>query len=258
MVPDMTHKILTIIFASIALTACQTDGGSSDSGTSSDIDSGAIAGSTAALTFQNGNFVVLDRSTVKSYFFPEDGPVELNDTIHVWNAETIFPEGQSSLYVGSDFGVTILDINDAGKFTFVGEATHIASCDPVIVDGTTMFLTLRTTNNCTTATGLNTLMIYDVSDPTAPLQLSSLAMNGPYGLAKSDNFLWVCTEEGLAKVSVSDPLAPALVTTYPETQCNDIIIRTPSETIITSDGGIFLVNLSTGTPIIQSDILAGE
>lgn len=246
---------LIVLFSLVMVTACQP---SESSDTSSTNESGIIAGSTAALTYQNGNFIVLDSENVRSYRFPDEGLAELNGVYRVSGAESVFPEGDSTLYVGSSFGVTILDIDEDGNFTYIGQATHIASCDPVIVDGDTMFLTLRTTNFCTTTEGLNSLMIYDVTNPAEPVFISSLALNGPYGLSKSENTLWVCTTEGLASVDVTDVQEPGLITTYPEVICNDIIIRSPEDAIITTSEGIFLTDLSGSSPVIQSEIKKGE
>ncbi|MEK9711660.1 MAG: hypothetical protein VW258_03760 [Thalassolituus sp.] len=271
---NMYNKAALAGVTTLLLCAC----GAEDNQESGTGVSNAVAGSTAALAFQNGNFVLLDDHRIVSYLLPEDAVAQLNDTYSIPDAETIFPEGEERLYIGSEFGVTILDIDADGEFTFIGEARHVASCDPVITDGTTMYVTLRVTNSCNRTTGRNSLNIYDIEDPASPVQLSSLELSNPYGLAKltiqnqtetpseeesqeptsQEEQLWVCTDDGLTKVDVNDPAAPEVVTSFPEILCNDIIIHSANDALLTGNGEVSLIDLSSGTPVIMGTIEKGD
>lgn len=273
---NIYNKAALVGVTTLLLCGCGAED-NQDSGTGV---SDAVAGSTAALAFQNGNLVVLDDDRIVSYLLPEDAVAQLNDTYSIPDAETIFPEGEERLYIGSEFGVTILDIDAEGKFTFIGEARHVASCDPVITDGNTMYVTLRVANGCNRTTGQNRLNIYDVEDPAWPVQLSSLELSNPYGLAKltiqiqtqtetpreeesqnptsQEEQLWVCTDDGLTKVDVTDPTAPEVITGFPEIHCNDIIIHSASNALLTGNGEVSLVDLGTGTPVIMGTIEKGD
>lgn len=251
----LNKHCISVVVLSAALSGCQTDNSESSDNT---ISTGAVAGSTAALTYQNGHLVVLDADRILAYRFPDEGLAELTGSYSVQGAETVFPEGESTLYIGRNGGASILNLDGNGEFSLLGEANHIVSCDPVIVDSGVMYLTLRSANNCANPNGADELQVWEVSDPAEPTMLSTLAMPNPFGLSKNDDALWICTGNGLARVNVTDSTNPVLETTYPEILCNDIIIRSEAEAYVTSDDAIYLIDLSGTSPTILSDITPGE
>ena len=60
-----------------------------------------------------------------------------------WNVETIFPF-KDKLFIGSQNGMFVYNINNADNPSLVGQFSHVQSCDPVIADDDYAYVTLRT------------------------------------------------------------------------------------------------------------------
>jgi hypothetical protein len=72
-----------------------------------------------------------------------DSPVKLNETFVDWSIETLFPT-QKYLFVGSSGGVFILDRSNPSNPVQVGMLAHVRAYDPVVVQDTVAYVTLRT------------------------------------------------------------------------------------------------------------------
>ena len=240
-------------FLSLILIACVPS--SDNSSTSTE---GASAGSTAAMTFYNGYFITLDGPRIRTYKLTENSVLVGVNEQSVQGAETLFTYRDNELYVGTETGVRIFTLEDNGYMTYQASASHTRSCDPVIVDGNTMYITLRSNINCRAQQGLSELVIYELTNDLQPSFLSSLPMTNPYGLAMGAEYLWVCDEDGLTKIDTSNLTAPNIVEKYTDIQCTDIIIRSHDKAILTGDHGIYLADLSEQHPVVLSNIAQGD
>ena len=59
---------------------------------------------------------------------------------------------------------------------------HARSCDPVVVDDTLAYITLRTGTNC--GGNLNVLDVVNIKNINKPVTVMSYAMTNPHGLGK--------------------------------------------------------------------------
>lgn len=148
-----------------------------------------------------------------------DEPKVLEDVYTNGVVETIFNQGDI-LFLGGTQGMYIYDISSPDKPTYVSEFVHGRACDPVVVDGTNAFITLRSSNTCgDTESGL---YIVDVSDVTKPELTKFYAMEEPYGLGVKDEKLFICD-------------GPAGLKVYDKTDVEDLQLLNHFENIITYD-----------------------
>ncbi len=68
--------------------------------------------------------------------------------------------------------------------------SHFRACDPVVVEGTTAYVTVRTGTFC--QGNLNELQVYDVQDADRPVKLATYQMLNPHGLGIDNGRLFIC------------------------------------------------------------------
>lgn len=157
------------------------------------------------------------------------------------NIETIFPY-RGNLFIGSQDGMHIYSIQDPTTPTHLSTYTHITSCDPVVVQDTLAFVTLRNGNACNR--GQNQLDIINISNLTNPILLASHPMKNPFGLGIDGNTLFICEGTfGLKVFRIENPKNISLVNTVQNLHAFDVI---PSNhnLILTGQDGVFQYDYS--------------
>ncbi len=149
--------------------------------------------------------------------------------------ETIFNQGDI-LFLGGTQGMYIYDISSPDKPTYVSEFVHGTACDPVVVDGSYAYVTLRGGNLC--GGGESGLYIIDVSDLANPELKKFYTMMEPYGLGVKDEKLFIC--DGAAGLKVFD-----------KTNAEDLQLLNHFEDIITYD----VIPLQSSLLMIGDNIL---
>lgn len=82
------------------------------------------------------------------------------------NVETIFPF-KDQLFIGSQNGMFVYNINNPDKPALTGQFSHVQSCDPVIADDDYAYVTLRTGSACFGNTNqLDILRLNSFTNPT--------------------------------------------------------------------------------------------
>jgi hypothetical protein len=132
-----------------------------------------------------------------------ESPVELSHTYIGWSIETIFPT-QSHLFIGGAMGMYVLDRSTPASPRMIGQVQHFQSCDPVVVQDTVAYVTLRGGNTC--GANRDELMSVSITDPANPTILQELDVTTPYGLAVRDTLLYLAKgDNGFGLFSVSNP-----------------------------------------------------
>jgi hypothetical protein len=116
-------------------------------------------------------------------------PQDLEDIYAGFDIETIFNK-ENHLFLGSSRGMYIYDITEPAIPSFVSEFQHGTACDPVVVEGDYVYVTLRGGNACGALE--SGLFIVDISDITNPVLTVSYPMEEPYGLGIKDEKLFIC------------------------------------------------------------------
>jgi len=140
-----------------------------------------------------------------------------------WNIETIFPYN-NTLFIGSQNGMIIYDITDSANPSFISDYWHITSCDPVVVDDTLAYVTLRSGNLCGETN--DQLDVINISDLSNPSLVRSYAMENPYGLGIDNKTLFVCDGNAGLKIFDADDvmkISENQIAEFPSIQAFDVI-----------------------------------
>jgi hypothetical protein len=196
------------------------------SGASSGISGSGVGmgGSMARFGIKDKALYVVDNSSLKVFNITDQtSPLKVNELSVGWNVETMFLHG-NQMFLGTSTGMAILDITSPFSPFSLTFFTHATSCDPVIVDDTLAYITLRTGTTC--RGNLNLLDIVSINDVTKPKTIVSYAMNNPHGLGKDGDLLFVCDgSSGLKVYNTSEPklMLDNLIFTYPAINAFDVI-----------------------------------
>jgi hypothetical protein len=200
------------------------------------------SGSLARFALTATHLFAVDDESLNVYQIMEDGSLEKVNTADLGSGvETIFTKDHW-LYIGTNSAMVTYDIINPASPVYVSAYSHFVACDPVVVQDTLAFVTMRTTE-CRT-TNFNALDIINIKDPQSPRLVSQYVLDSPYGLGVDDNLLFVCEGEmGLKIFDVSNPFNAMLVKSYKDVNAFDVI---PNEgvLILTGQDGIMQYDYS--------------
>lgn len=199
-------KYYYLLFVLLIMVSCTKDGAK----TSDAVAEGGKGGSLARFAIAGNYLYVVNQSALRVFDITDAAaPVSKGGISLGWGIETIFAYDQK-LFIGSTTALYIFDLTDPAKPKPESRVQHFRSCDPVVTQGTTAFVTLRGGNAC--AGTVNALMVYDVTDVKNPVEKAQLPLTGPYGLGTQDSALYVCDgAKGLAVFNIKEPQAPKLL-----------------------------------------------
>ncbi len=164
----------------------------------------------------NNNLEIIDIS-VKS------APSSLYKVNPGWGIETMFLT-ENNMFLGTTTGMIIYDITDPENVIRKSTYSHMRSCDPVVVDDTLAYITLRSGTNC--GGNLNSLDVVNIKNLMSPVLVRSYPLTNPFGLGKDGDLLFVCDgNAGLKVYDASDPktISSRLIYTYPNIKAYDVI-----------------------------------
>ena len=234
---------------------------SNSSGGSSGVSGSGVGvgGSMARFGIKDNVLYVLDQNTLKVFDITnKTNPVKHNDFYPGWGVETMFLT-ENTMFLGTTTGMVIYDISiplspQTRKFF-----THARSCDPVIVDDTLAYITLRTGTTCGGST--NTLSVVNVKKIESPTLVATYPMTNPHGLGKDGDLLFICDgNAGLKIYDASDPktITNHLVYAYPNINTYDVI-PLGNVLVLIGDDGLYQYDYSNIQNIrLISSILTEE
>jgi hypothetical protein len=196
-----------------------------------------IGGSMARFGIKDNVLYVVDNNTLKVFDITnKTNPVKQNDIYPGWGVETMFLT-ENNMFLGTTSGMVIFDISVPLMPVNRTFFTHARSCDPVFVDDTLAYVTLRTGTNC--GGSLNVLDVVNIKNLTSPSVVMTYPMNNPHGLGKKGNTLFIC--DGTAGLKVYDAANPKqisshLIYTYPSINAFDVIPIGNVLVLIADDG----------------------
>jgi hypothetical protein len=191
--PGMITMILALI---IIISGCESD----SSGIEAFSDSGK-GGSLARFTISGDYLYTVDNNALHTFNISNhQNPFFVSKKDVGFGIETIFPRGEH-LFLGTQFGMHIMDISSPANPEEISFFEHIYSCDPVVVDDQYAYITLSVESWCGRNT--NELQIVNITDLKDPFLVSSYPMKKPKGLGIDSTTLFIC-DEGLKVFDVSD------------------------------------------------------
>ncbi len=206
---------------------------------SSGVSSGGvgIGGSMARFGIKDNMLYMVDNTTLRLLdITSKSNPTKLFDLNVGWGIETLFLT-QSNMFLGTSTGMLIYDISNPQAPQRKSTYSHVRSCDPVIVDDTLAYVTLRTGTNC--GGSVNNLDVVNIKNISAPQLLISYPMTNPHGLGKDGNLLFIC--DGAAGLKIYDASNPRNITSnlrysYPNIKTYDVVPLGTVLVLIGDDG----------------------
>ncbi len=201
-----------------------------------------------------GDFLYrVDRSKIIVYNITTPAePVEVGKVNLDWSIETIYPTDQY-LFVGGTRGMYICDRTDPASPAMLGKIEHFRACDPVVVTGTTAFVTLRGGNTCGNAP--DELLVVDIANPSLPTVVSQTSLSTPYGLAIRDAYLYVSTgANGFSLLDVATPATPAPLASWADWPTRDFLWSENTLFVLGNDDLRIFDVTDPKTPVLQATI----
>lgn len=195
------------------------------------------AGSMARFALYNNYLYTVSQNDL--HLFNITAPAQPKDFAKVpigWGIETIFPY-QNKLFIGSSTGMFIFDNSNPAAPKQLSVFQHGRACDPVVVEGNTAYVTIRTGTAC--GGTQNQLELVDVSDAAAPTLIKSYQMENPHGLSIDASTLYLC--EGAKGLKVFDAgdkmiLDQKLIAYFKDMDAFDVISMGKTLLVIGKDG----------------------
>jgi hypothetical protein len=201
-------------------------------------------GSMARFGIKDDVLYVMDQSTLKVFDISNKiSPSKINEISPGWGIETMFLT-ENEMFLGTTTGMVILDISVPSSPVSKGLFSHARSCDPVVVDDTLAYITLRTGTGC--GGNLNVLDVVNIKDLSKPKPVISYGMTNPHGLGKNGDLLFICDgSAGLKIYDVSDPkqIANNLIYRYPDINAFDVI-PIDNVLVLIGDNGLYQYDYS--------------
>lgn len=181
-----------------------------------------------------------------------DKPRIVSQTGIGWDVETLYPT-ETYLFIGGTRGMYIYDRTKPQSPKMIGIIQHFRACDPVVVSGSTAYVTLRGGNRC--GENRDVLLCVDISDPSAPTVVREKSLPTPYGMAIDQSLLYVSTgPNGFQLFDVQNPKEPQPISSWSERPTKDFIW---SEDLLYTMGfdGILIYDVSSPeSPVLLSEI----
>jgi hypothetical protein len=210
---------------------------SCDSSTKSDTtgsDSPGKGGSTARFTICGNYLYTVNNNDMRIFNLTDPAnPAALTKVNIGFGIETIFPRGDSLLFLGSQTGMYIYKIDNYGNPIQQSYFQHIKSCDPVVADSKYAYVTLNS-NSYRCGRTTNELQIIDISNLTNPYLKKFYPLLGPKGLGIDKKTLFVC-DKGLKIYDVTDVMNIQLKQNF-NISANDVIPYYGNLLVIGDDG----------------------
>ena len=161
-------------------------------------------GSMARFTLYNDFLYAIDHASLHLFDVSDNANPNLTKTLPIsWQIETLFPYEQK-LFIGAQSGMFIYSLQNPANPEYISEFRHATACDPVVVEGSYAYVTLRGGNLCGAIE--SQLNVIDIATIEQPQMLKSYAMKEPYGLGIDNKTLFICDgNDGLKIYNAADP-----------------------------------------------------
>jgi len=194
-------------------------------------------GSMARFTIAKNHLYVIDDQNLKVFdVLQADTPVFITELNVGLTIETVFPY-KNNLFIGSRNGMYIYDITNPANPVFITDMLHLISCDPVVVNDSLAFVTLRSGGDCRTSSNVNQLEIYNISNLNNPTIRAIHEMDSPYGLAIDSCYLFICQgKSGVGIYNYSKPDSLELIYQINDIEAFDVILNNKVMMVIGETG----------------------
>lgn len=221
----------------LLLAACSKDSASIETTTGK-------SGSITRFTVHKGYMYALNPNEVLTYSLQNPDKPELVHRLSTdYGLETITIY-DNTIYLGSNTALYILDITNPAAPSIQSktnrEGIFLGGCDPVVVKDQYAYSTIKIIQNiCGNVSAESALIVYDVSNKNAPVNIATYPLGIPNGLGYKDNYLFVC-DEGADRLAVFDITNPEQLIPLPN---HAVYLTDPYDLIV--DGNKMIVSTKT-------------
>ncbi len=194
-------KLLFSAAVALLFFACAKDA-------ASELNPGKSGSITRFAVYQNFMYV-LNLNEVQTYDIQDkEKPKLVHRLATDYGLETITIY-DNTVFLGSSTALYILDISNPAAPKILSQSDRLenlgfSGCDPVVVKDNYAYSTIKIIENfCGSVSVQSALVVYDVTDKSAPFSVGIYTMGIPNGLGYKDNYLFVC-DEGDDKLWVLD------------------------------------------------------
>ncbi len=194
-------KLLFSAAVALLFFACAKDA-------ASELNPGKSGSITRFAVYQNFMYV-LNLNEVQTYDIQDkEKPKLVHRLATDYGLETITIY-DNTVFLGSSTALYILDISNPAAPKILSQSDRLenlgfSGCDPVVVKDNYAYSTIKIIENfCGSVSVQSALVVYDVTDKSAPLPVGVYSLGLPNGLGYKDNYLFVC-DEGDDKLWVLD------------------------------------------------------
>ena len=195
-----------------------------------------IGGSMARFTLMNNYMYTVSDRELFSFDIstPQDPKFIKKSVIDNQTIETIYPF-KNKLFIGSTAGMYIYDVSTPGSPVKQSQFTHVRSCDPVVADDNTAWVTLRSGTTCGGTT--NRLEAVNITDITKPTLINTYDLTNPFGLSKEGNVLFICDgKDGVKVFDAADASNVKLLKHITGMETYDVIAWNNKALVVAKDG----------------------
>jgi len=165
--------------------------------------------------FNNALYTISDYSLLTFDITNYNSITQVSETwMNAWfggELETTFIR-KDYMFIGATNGMHIVGLQDEFNPAYTSSFLHATGCDPVVVEETTAYITVRGGNSCGAIE--DQVNVIDVSDISSPVEYSTYFLSSPYGLGVKDNVLYVCNDNGINVFNAANPSSLVLENTY--------------------------------------------
>jgi len=197
--------LIVLAFASLFL-SCDSESASA----SNDVSGGdGQGGSLARFTLVGDFLYTVDDQALNIFDITDPAkPAKVGEKQVGFDIETLYSLDEY-LFIGSRLGMFIYDVSDPKFPLKLSEVQHVRSCDPVVSSGDYTYVTLHTNAVCLGE--VNQLEVYDTQNLLEPKLLTTVQMDWPIGLGLYHNYLLVTDLNTVRIFDVSEPEQPDLL-----------------------------------------------
>ena len=203
----------------------------------------SVGGSMARFTTVNNRLYTIYNSDINVFNIdkPQTPSFVQKTATSIGEIETMYPF-ENNLFLGSNSGMFIYNIDNADNPTYAGSFYHIRTCDPVIAEHDKAYVTLRSGTVCAGFT--NELDVLNTTNISNPVAIKTYPFTNPRGLAKEGNNLFICDgADGLKILDAANVTNITLLKTVSGFEANDVILNNGLAIVIAAEG-LYLVDYS--------------
>ena len=218
-----------------ALSDSRGNGGAASSSPNVSVSPYGVGGSMARFTVTKERLYTVGYADLDVFNIANEAePIHVNRKNMGWNIETIYPF-KDKLFIGSQSGMFIYNINNPDDPQQMGSFDHVRSCDPVIADNEYAYVTLRSGSACQGFS--NELDIVKLNEFVNPSLLKVYNLANPHGLSKDGNTLFICDgQDGLKIYNAADALNLKLLHHIRGLDTYDVIAINGNALVVANDG----------------------